>query len=191
MEEIKTDFKKTEVEDRVIFINEDIKASSVSEAIIAIQRINEYDAKQEEKYKKYDRKPIKLYIDSYGGEVYSGLALVNLMTSSKTPIHTYCYSKAMSMGAMIFIAGHKRYIHKNATIMIHQLLSGAFGELKNIEERVESLDELNSILFKIIRKRTNVSKKKLKEIKNLKRDWFIIGKKNIKLGIATDLITDN
>lgn len=190
MKAIKTELDKTNVEHRVVFINEDIDANTVNEAIIAIQRINEYDSKQEEKYKNYIREPIKIFIDSYGGAVYSGLALVNLMTSSKTPVHTYCYSKAMSMGAMIFIAGHKRFIHKNATVMIHQLISGVAGELKYIEETVESLETLNKLLFKIIRKRTNISKKKLRKIKELKKDWFIIGKKNIKLGIATDLIKD-
>ena len=64
---------------------------------------------------------IKIYIDSYGGQVYQCFGLIGVM-ESKTEIHTVC-SAAMSCGFIILINGHKRFAYRHATPLYHRVSS--------------------------------------------------------------------
>ena len=90
---------------RVITLG-DIDSELVNEVIQLIYEINEEDAKKTQK------EPIKLIINSFGGELYSGLALVDVIDNSQTPVHTICHGSAMSMALIIYAAGHKRLASK-------------------------------------------------------------------------------
>ena len=79
-----------------------------------IYEINEEDAK------KQTVEPIKLIINSSGGEIYSGLALIDVIDNSQTPIHTICHGSAMSMALMVYASGHRRIASKYATFMYHE-----------------------------------------------------------------------
>ena len=70
----------------------DIETEVVNDIIHSIYEINEEDIK------KQTAEPIKLIINSAGGEIYSGLALIDVISTSFTPIHTICHGSAMSMG---------------------------------------------------------------------------------------------
>ncbi len=81
------------------------------------------------------KEPIKLYINSPGGEISSGLAIYDTMKFIKVPIHTICIGRAASMAAWLLCAGTKghRYASENAQIMIHQgrtVMGGTFSDLK-------------------------------------------------------------
>jgi ATP-dependent Clp protease protease subunit len=78
----------------------DIETEIVNDIIHSIYEINEEDIK------KQTADPIKLIINSAGGEIYSGLALIDVINTSLTPIHTICHGSAMSMGLIVFVAGH-------------------------------------------------------------------------------------
>lgn len=94
------------------------------------------------------------------------------------------------MGLIIFISGHKRFIHENAYLMFHQLSSFAGGTNQDILDETKSINALNNRLMKIVRKRTSITKKQIKK-KNLRKvDWFISGKKALKLNAADELIED-
>lgn len=190
MVNLNDDIKLVDMTTRTIYLNTGVNSDSVTDAIIAILNINAYDDEQEAKLKNYERQPIKLIVDSYGGSVYDGLGLVNKITSSVTPVDTYCYSKAMSMGMLLMISGRRRYVHEHATIMMHQLSSGAYGTNQDLLEEIKNINELNDMLMKIIRKRTKITKEQIKDKNEHKQDWFVTGKKAIKLGMADELIKD-
>ena len=190
MENLNDDIKLVDIEERTFYLNTGVDSEAITESIIGILKINSYDDKQEEKLKDYERKPIKVIVDSFGGIVYDGMGLVNAITSSKTPVHTYCYSKGMSMGLLIFISGHKRFIHENATLMFHQLSGGSYGTNQDILEDAETKNDLNNMLMKIVKKRTKITKEQIKEKNERKQDWFFRGKEAIKLGAADKLIKD-
>ena len=190
MENLNDDIKLVDVEERTFYLNTGVDSEAITESIIGILKINSYDDKQEEKLKDYERKPIKVIVDSFGGIVYDGMGLVNAITSSKTPVHTYCYSKGMSMGLLIFISGHKRFIHEHATLMFHQLSSMTYGTNQDILEDAENNNKLNNMLMKIVKKRTKITEEQIKEKNERKQDWFFTGKKAIKLGAADKLIKD-
>ena len=65
------------------------------------------------------RKPIKLYIHSGGGDVFSGFALIDVMKASKTPVHTVNFGYAYSMAFLIAMAGDKRFSSEHGTFMLH------------------------------------------------------------------------
>lgn len=190
MVNLNDDIKLVDMTTRTIYLNAGINSEAVTEGVLAILKINLYDDEQELKLKNYVRQPIKVVVDSFGGIVYDGMGMINAITSSKTPVHTYCYSKGMSMGLLIFISGHKRFIHENATLMFHQLSGGSYGTNQDILEDAETKNDLNNMLMKIVKKRTKITKEQIKEKNERKQDWFFRGKKAIKLGAADELIKD-
>lgn len=188
MVNLNDDIKLVDMTTRTIYLNTGISSEAVTEGVIAIMKINAYDDEQEAKLKDYVRQPIKVIVDSYGGIVYDGMSVVNSLLTSKTPIHTYCYSKACSMGFMIMICGHKRFATKYSTLMAHQLSSGVGGTNADIQEDAARVDELNNMLMKIIVDRTKITKKQLKDLNKLKQDWFMFGKEALEMGVVDELI---
>lgn len=182
--------KKIDLSTRTIYVNGEITSDLIEESVLAIRDINIYDDNQEKHLKNYKREPITVIVDTYGGSVYDGLGLVNVISSSKTPVHTYCYSKAMSMGLLIFVSGHKRFIHENATLMFHQLSTVIVGTNQDVIDEQSRVDKLNKKLMKIVRKRTSITKEQMNKKNIIKKDWFISGKKAVKLNAADELIKD-
>ena len=80
----------------------------------SILEINEDDLEKEGIYKDWERTPIKLFINSYGGSVYDGLALIDVIKNSKTLVHTICVGSCMSMALWIWLSGIKRLVGERA-----------------------------------------------------------------------------
>lgn len=183
------DFK---IEDRNIYLSDQITQESVSGVIEKIITINEADDFIDKKGNlydfKYDRKPIKLYIDSYGGSVYQCLGLISVMERSKTPIHTICTGCAMSAGFMILISGHKRFAHKYSTPLYHQASSFVFGELKNIEENVSEMKRLQDMLEVMVLEKTDIKKSKLKQVYVEKLDWYLSAKDALDNNVIDEIL---
>ena len=118
-------------EDRILWLEGEVDGSTL-ELVKTIMRINLED----EKYKVpvEERSPIKILIDTNGGDVQIMWTLINAIKISKTPVHTIVYCTALSAGAHILAAGHKRYAFPGATILVH---SGSVG-YQGIVEQVES-----------------------------------------------------
>lgn len=79
---------KPEMYYRNIILSENITSESVKSVLETIMQINWDDEQKEADYKDWERKPIKLFINSFGGSVYDGLSLVDVIKQSKTPVHT-------------------------------------------------------------------------------------------------------
>lgn len=173
---------------REFILNKDIGANTVSEIINGINEVNKYDDEQSENKIKYDRKPIKLIVDSFGGEIYSGMTLVNIIDTSTTPIHTYCYGKAMSVGLIIFVVGHKRFAHPLATFMQHQLSGGTIDNLTAMIESLEQNVILQNMLDSLLVDKSKIKQSKLMSLRQTKTDWFFTGKEALELGVVDELI---
>ena len=135
---------------RDLFFTKQVDQSSIGELTQKIIEINQDDEHLKKLYKvyglDYNPEPIKLYIDSYGGLVYQCFGLLSVMERSQTPIHTIVTGCAMSCGFMILISGHKRFAHKLSTPLYHQVSSGTFGTVKEMEEKVEHSKKLQNQL---------------------------------------------
>ena len=103
---------------REIQLTGDIDTESVNSAILQLRHLQSLDDKAE----------ITIYINSPGGSVSDGLALIDTMAALRCPIRTVCMGTAASMGALIFASGSSRDMLPHARVMIHDpLISGGVG----------------------------------------------------------------
>lgn len=178
--------------DRDLFFTKQVDQSSIGDITQKIIEINNDDEQLKKIFSiynlKYEPEPIKLYIDSYGGYVYQCFGLLSVMERSKTPIHTIVTGCAMSCGFMMLISGHKRFAHKLSTPLYHQVSSGTFGTVKEMEEQLQETKRLQEQLENIVKEKTNISKKKLKEILDNKKDWYMTSEEALELGVIDEIL---
>lgn len=94
--------------------------------------------------------PVHIYINSPGGSVTAGLAILDTMRLVKSKIYTYCIGLAASMGAVLLSSGDRRYIVPHAEVMIHQPLGGTRGQASDIEIAAEHIGRTKKILNTIL-----------------------------------------
>jgi ATP-dependent Clp protease protease subunit len=97
---------------------------------------------------------IPVIIDSYGGQAYSLLSMISSVRNSKIPIATIVRGKAMSCGALLasFGADGYRYMDADATMMIHDVASAAFGKVEELKSDAREAERLNKKLFSMMAK---------------------------------------
>lgn len=94
--------------------------------------------------------PIHIYINSPGGSVTAGLAILDTMRLVKSKIYTYCIGLAASMGSILLSSGDKRYIVPHAEVMIHQPLGGTKGQATDIEIAAKHISRTKEVLNSIL-----------------------------------------
>lgn len=178
--------------ERNLYFTSQVDQSSIATLTRSIIELNKNDEHLRKLYAvygmKYEAPPIKVYIDSYGGYVYQCFGLLAVMDSSKTPIHTIVTGAAMSCGFMMAIHGHKRFAYEHATLMYHQVSSGAWGKLKEMEEDLAETQRLQSKIMELTVKRTRISLTKLEENFERKKDWFMPAQEALSLGVIDEII---
>jgi ATP-dependent Clp protease protease subunit len=110
------------------------------------------------------------------------------MENSKTPIHTVVTGAAMSCGFVILINGHRRLAYRHATPLYHQVSSGFFGKVKDLEEKLEETKRLQKKIEEMTLRLTKISKKKLTEILKNKVDWFMTAESALELGVIDEIV---
>ncbi|MBP3414360.1 MAG: ATP-dependent Clp endopeptidase proteolytic subunit ClpP [Clostridia bacterium] len=124
--------------DRIIFLSEEVNDTSASLVIAQLLYLEGQDPK----------KDISLYINSPGGSVTAGLGIYDTMKYIKCDVSTICVGMAASMGAFLLAAGTKgkRYALPNSEIMIHQPLGGTKGQATDIEIQANQILKLKKKL---------------------------------------------
>jgi ATP-dependent Clp protease protease subunit len=177
---------------RDLFFTKQVDQSSIGELTQKIIEINQDDEHLKKIYNvyglTYNPEPIQVYIDSYGGYVYQCFGLLSVMERSQTPIHTIVTGCAMSAGFMILISGHKRFAHKLSTPLYHQVSSGAAGTVKEMEEKLEESKRLQKQLEDIVKERTDITKKRLREIFDTKKDWYMTSEEALELNVVDEIL---
>ena len=109
--------------------------------------------------------PIKIYINSPGGVVTSGMAIYDCMQLIPSPIETWCLGQAASMGSLLLTAGTpgQRYALPNSRIMIHQPSGGAQGQATDIMIQVTFDMSVKIIWWKILGRRNYKNEKEFDE----------------------------
>lgn len=164
------------IKNRIILIDDDINDKTVSKAIKVLLYLDELDS----------TKPIHIYINSFGGDVYDGLALYDVIRACRSQIYTYGLGKIMSMATYIYLAGDKRFLYERSTIMIHELSDINHGQLDDLKINLKEAERLQKILIDIYVKRTEKKTKKYWE--NLKKDTYFSAKESINNGLAHYLV---
>lgn len=135
-------------------------------------------------------RPIDIIINSNGGSVDAGLMILDAMVTSELEIHTWCFSEAYSMAALLFSAGKKRYLFRNAKLMIHQPIVSA----SHIEGNALMIKAVSDSLLATSRKINEIlsanTKKTVKEIEEATRsDHYFTAKEAIGFGLADEIVT--
>lgn len=130
--------------------------------------------------------PIKLYINSEGGELASALSIVDFIIRSDVPIHTIIEGEAASAATLISVVGHRRFITKNSHMLIHQVRGGMWGKMAEFEEEILNMKMYSDKLISIYKKYTNIEEDKL--VKILKKDILWDSKKCLKYGLVDEIM---
>ena len=136
-----------------------------------------------------DKKDITLYINSPGGSVTAGMAIIDTMNFIKPDVSTVCIGMAASMGSMILSCGEKgkRFILPNAEVMIHQPLGGAEGQASDIAIQAEHILKIRENLYKMLAANTGKTVEQVH--KDSDRDFWMTASESVKYGIVDKVIT--
>jgi len=132
-------------------------------------------------------KPIYLYINSPGGSVADGFALINTMKLIKAPVITIINGEACSMGGLISIAGKKRYMTHNAFWMGHDMRGGIWVDYSGkVEYRAEFLKRCWKMIEEHLKKYTKLSSKEIEILRN--GELWLSPEECLKKGIVDKII---
>lgn len=168
------------LKDRIVFIYDeinDVTANIVISELLYLDSLSHED--------------IQLYINSPGGSVTSGLAIMDTMNYIKSDVATIAVGMAASMGAFLLSCGKKgkRYALPNAEIMIHQPLGGASGQATDVKIAAERIIKMKEKLNAMLAKNTGNSMKKIS--KDTERDFYLDAKDALKYGIIDKVLEKN
>ena len=134
-------------------------------------------------------KGIQMYINSPGGQIYSGLAIYDTMQMIPNKISTVAVGFSASFGTVLLAAGTKgqRYALPHATIHMHQPLGGAQGQATDIEIHAREILRLRTRLNDIL---SNATNKPLEEIeRDTERDFFLTAEQAVAYGLVDQVLT--
>jgi len=164
--------------ERIIFLGGPIDDAVASTVIAQLLFLQSEDPK----------KDITLYINSPGGVITSGLAIVDTMNNIKPEVSTVCVGMAASMGAVILSAGAKgkRFALPNAEVMIHQPHGGVQGQATDIEIAAKRILANRATTNKILSKNTGQPLTRIE--KDVERDFFMDAEEAKKYGIIDKIL---
>ena len=136
-------------------------------------------------------KDIQLYINSPGGAVTSGLAILDTMRYIRPNVSTLCIGQAMSMGAVLLAAGEKgkRLALPNSRIMLHQPHGGIHGTASDIEIHTREILRLRECIISLLASYTGKSPEEINI--DADRDFVLTAQEAVKYGIVDQVITEH
>lgn len=191
------DFKRArELEDRRVYLYGEILpldsddsfyadasiASFIVEQILDINRIDDGIDPEE-------REPIRLYINSPGGDVTEGFALISAIEISKTPIYTINMGQWSSMAFLIGIAGHKRFSLPKASFLMHDGSIFLYGSANKVKDRVEFENRFEN---EVVKPFVLAHSKMLEEDydKLDRKEFYMLASDALELGFIDEIVTD-
>lgn len=167
------------LKERIIFVQGQVHDEMANSIVAQLLHLEQEDSE----------KDITLYVNSPGGSVSAGMAIIDTMNFIKPEVSTICIGLAASMGAMILSQGEKgkRYTLPNSRVMIHQPLTGVEGQASDILITAEQILKTKKKLIQMISDSTG--KKKDQVEKDMDRDYWMDSAESKKYGIVDVVIT--
>ena len=166
------------LKDRIIFLGTPIDDTVANLIVAELLFLQSEDPK----------KDIDLYINSPGGSVTAGLAILDCMKVISCDVKTYCVGQAASMGAVLLCAGTKgkRYALPNARVMIHQPSGGSEGTAADIDIQAREILKIRKTLNTILAENTGNTVDKIAH--DTERDYFMSAQEALDYGIVDSII---
>lgn len=164
--------------DRIIFLGGEVRDEMASLIIAQLLFLENQDPK----------KDISIYINTPGGSVNAGLAIMDAMNYVKPDIKTICVGMAASMGSIIASSGTKgkRFALPNSEVMIHQPMGGMEGQASDMEISMKHMVKTKETLIKILSKNTGKSPAQVE--KDMDRDNWMSAEEAKKYGLIDEVI---
>ena len=168
------------LKERVVFLGDEVNSATANIVVAQLLHLAFEDPK----------KDIKLYINSPGGSVYDGLAIIDTMNYIEPDVQTIGIGLQASMGAMLLSAGAKgkRYVLPNSRIMIHQPSSGTQGKITDQEIALKEGIYLKQKLAEMLAKNTGKDVKQV--IKDMDRDNWMSAEEAKAYGLVDEVLTN-
>ena len=179
-------FEIADYENRHIYINCEIDEDVIDNSVYRIMDYNRQDKGKPIE----ERQPIVVYLNSLGGSVSDGYALIDAIQLSETPVYTVNLGVCFSMGLLIFMAGHKRYAMPHSEFLLHD---GQIGEI-NSTAKVKDRLEFESIQIEGMTKEYILKQSKIDEDlfeKNYRKEWYFLPKEGKDIGIVDYVIGED
>lgn len=169
------------LKDRIIFIGTEINDHVANAVIAQLLFLRTEDPK----------KDIHIYINSPGGMITSGLAILDTMRYLGCDINTYCIGMAASFGALLVAAGTKgkRFALPNSRIMIHQPHGGVGGSSADIALQAEEILKQKVLLTKILSDCTGQTVEKIQD--DSERDFYMDAAQGLEYGLIDHVISSS
>ena len=168
------------LKDRIIFLSEDVNSASASLVVAQLLFLESEDPDKE----------ISLYINSPGGSITDGMAVVDTINYIKCPVSTICVGMAASMGAVLLASGAKgkRFAPPNAAILIHQTLisGGLSGQTTEIKIHADHMVRTREKLNKLLSERTGQSLETIE--RDTERDNYMTAEEALKYGLIDGIL---
>ncbi|GEC91973.1 MULTISPECIES: ATP-dependent Clp endopeptidase proteolytic subunit ClpP [Brevibacillus] len=166
------------LKDRIIFLGSAIDDQVANAVVAQLLFLAAEDPK----------KDIHLYINSPGGSVTAGMAIIDTMSFIAPDVSTICTGMAASMGAMLLVAGApgKRYALPNAEVMLHQPWGGSQGQASDIKIAADRILRHRNMLYTIIAERTGKTVEQIE--KDADRDYFLTAAEALEYGLIDKVI---
>ena len=130
--------------------------------------------------------PIKLFINSGGGSIVTGIASMDTIIRTEVPVHTYVDGFSASSATFLTVVGEKRFMSRNSYMLIHQLSSNFWGTYSNFEDEKKNLDLMMKTIKDVYKQYTKLPMKKLDEI--LKRDLLWDAQTCLDYGMIDEIV---
>jgi ATP-dependent Clp protease protease subunit len=166
------------LKERIIFLGTPIDSQVANVIVAQLLFLSREDPERE----------IQMYINSPGGEIYSGLAIYDTMQMITNPISTVAVGVTASFGTVLLTAGTKgrRYALPNATIHLHQPLGGAQGQATDIEIQTKQILRLRTLLNNILVRHTGKTIEVIKQ--DTERDFYLEAPEAVKYGLVDQVL---
>ena len=168
------------LKDRIIFLSEDVNSASASLVVAQLLFLESEDPD----------KQISLYINSPGGSITDGMAIVDTINYIKCPVSTICVGMAASMGAVLLASGAKgkRFATPNAEILIHQpLISGGLsGQTTEIKIHADHMVKTREKLNKLLSERTGQNLETIE--RDTERDNYMTAQEALEYGLIDGIL---
>ena len=177
---------RDDLDNRILLINEQITELVVDEQVMCILRWN-----AEDKDLPIDkRKTITIYLNSVGGSIFVGQALIDVILASKTKVRTVGIGMVASMAYQIFLAGHERIAFQNTSFLQHEGDSGISGmSASKAKETMAFFDDMEERAKKYIIAKTNISEETYDKF--YKREWWMFSQEAKENGIVDKIIGED
>jgi ATP-dependent Clp protease protease subunit len=180
--------KEEEPRSHIMGLFAEVAEDKIAELIHALLLVVEHEHKKE----KEERVPIELYLSTYGGSADDMFALYDIMRLVREDviIRTVGIGKVMSAGVLLLAAGTKgqRSVAKNCRIMIHSVIGGNQGDLHNMLNEMEAIEQIQQMFIDCLVAETKMTRARLKKMLDRKVNVYLSAEEAVELGIADVII---